>query len=301
MIRVTNVIKEFDGLRALDGVTMNIGKGDIYGLVGPNGAGKSTLIRHLTGAYRQDAGEIFVDDQPIYENRDVKARIAYIPDDLFYFIQADTMEMMRYYRGIYPKFDEKMFYRMQEFFPSIDVKCNIRRLSKGMQKQVAFWLSICCKPEIMILDEPVDGLDPVMRRQIWSILMAEVAEKQMTVLVSSHNLRELEDVCDHVGIMNKGKVIIERSLSELQGNISKIQVACQTGMPKMPQEFEILHMANTGRVYTMIVKGNPKEAKKAILTESDKLAIVDILPLTLEEIFIYEMGGVNYEVKDILF
>lgn len=301
MIRVTNVVKEFDGFRALDGVTMNIGKGDIYGLVGPNGAGKSTLIRHLTGAYRQDAGEIFVEDQPIYENREVKAKIAYIPDDLFYFLQADTMEMMRYYRGIYPNFDEKMFYRMQEFFPSIDVKCNIRRLSKGMQKQVAFWLSICCKPEIMILDEPVDGLDPVMRRQIWSILMAEVAEKQMTVLVSSHNLRELEDVCDHVGIMNKGKIIIERSLSELQGNISKIQVACQTGMPKMPKEFEILHMANTGRVYTMIVKGDPKEAEKAILTESDKLAIVDILPLTLEEIFIYEMGGVDYEVKDILF
>ena len=301
MIRVTNVMKEFDGFRALDGVTMNIGKGDIYGLVGPNGAGKSTLIRHLTGAYKQDAGEIFVEDQPIYENRDVKAKIAYIPDDLFYFVQADTMEMMRYYRGIYPKFDEKMFYRMQEFFPSIDVKCNIRRLSKGMQKQVAFWLAICCKPEIMILDEPVDGLDPVMRRQIWSILMAEVAEKQMTVLVSSHNLRALEDVCDHVGIMNKGKIIIERSLSELQGNISKIQVACQTGMPKMPKEFEILHMANTGRVYTMIVKGDPKEAEKAILTESDKLAIVDILPLTLEEIFIYEMGGVDYEVKDILF
>ena len=301
MIRVTNVMKEFDGFRALDGATMNIGKGDIYGLVGPNGAGKSTLIRHLTGAYKQDAGEIFVEDQPIYENRDVKAKIAYIPDDLFYFVQADTMEMMRYYRGIYPKFDEKMFYRMQEFFPSIDVKCNIRRLSKGMQKQVAFWLAICCKPEIMILDEPVDGLDPVMRRQIWSILMAEVAEKQMTVLVSSHNLRELEDVCDHVGIMNKGKIIIERSLSELQGNISKIQVACQTGMPKMPKEFEILHMANTGRVYTMIVKGDPKEAEKAILTESDKLAIVDILPLTLEEIFIYEMGGVDYEVKDILF
>lgn len=301
MIRVTNVMKEFDGFRALDGVTMNIGKGDIYGLVGPNGAGKSTLIRHLTGAYKQDAGEIFVEDQPIYENRDVKAKIAYIPDDLFYFVQADTMEMMRYYRGIYPKFDEKMFYRMQEFFPSIDVKCNIRRLSKGMQKQVAFWLAICCKPEIMILDEPVDGLDPVMRRQIWSILMAEVAEKQMTVLVSSHNLRELEDVCDHVGIMNKRKIIIERSLSELQGNISKIQVACQTGMPKMPKEFEILHMANTGRVYTMIVKGDPKEAEKAILTESDKLAIVDILPLTLEEIFIYEMGGVDYEVKDILF
>ena len=226
---------------------------------------------------------------------------AYIPDDLFYFMQADTMEMMRYYKGINPQFDEEKFRRMQEFFPTIDVKRNIRRLSKGMQKQVAFWLAICCNPEIMILDEPVDGLDPVMRRQIWTILMAEVEEKELTVLVSSHNLRELEDVCDHVGIMNKGKVMIERSLLELQGNISKIQVACETGAPKLPEGFEVLHVANTGRVYTLIVRGNPKEAVENIMTDAGKPVVVDALPLTLEEIFIYEMGGVDYEVKDILF
>lgn len=301
MIQVNNVVKTFDGFRALDGVNMKVEKGSIYGLVGPNGAGKSTLIRHLTGVYRPDQGEILIEGEPIYENRRVKARISYIPDDLFYFLQADTMVMMKYYRGIYPDFDEKMFFRMQEFFPSIDVKRNIRRLSKGMQKQVAFWLAICCRPELMILDEPVDGLDPVMRRQIWSILMSEVAEHKMTVLVSSHNLRELEDVCDHVGIMNKGSIMIERSLMELQGNISKVQIACQTGMPKMPKEFEVLHMSNSGRVYTMIVKGNPKEVARAVSAEEDNLAIVDILPLTLEEIFIYEMGGADYEVKDILF
>lgn len=301
MIQVNNVVKNFDGFRALDGVNMKVEKGSIYGLVGPNGAGKSTLIRHLTGVYRPDQGEILIEGKPIYENREIKARISYIPDDLFYFLQADTMVMMKYYRGIYPNFDEKMFFRMQEFFPSIDVKRNIRRLSKGMQKQVAFWLAICCRPELIILDEPVDGLDPVMRRQIWSILMSEVAEHKMTVLVSSHNLRELEDVCDHVGIMNKGSIMIERSLMELQGNISKVQIACQTGMPKMPKEFEVLHMSNSGRVYTMIVKGNPKEVARAVSAEEDNLAIVDILPLTLEEIFIYEMGGADYEVKDILF
>ena len=178
------------------------------------------------------------------------------------------------------------------------MKRTIRRLSKGMQKQVAFWLAICCKPDLLILDEPVDGLDPVMRRQIWSILMAEVAERKMTVLVSSHNLRELEDTCDHVGIMHHGKIMIERSLSDLQGNISKIQVACQNGVPKLPDDFEVLHMANTGRVYTLIVKGDPKEAEKVLLTENP--TIVDVLPLTLEEIFIYELGGVDYEVKDIL-
>ena len=301
MIQVNNVIKEFDGFKALNGVNMSVNKGDIYGLVGPNGAGKSTLIRHLTGVYKQDAGEIFIDGEPVYENRDMKNKIAYIPDDLFYYMQADTIDMMKFYKGIYKNFDEKMFYKMQEFFPNIDVKRNIRRLSKGMQKQVAFWLTICCKPELMILDEPVDGLDPVMRRQIWTILMSEVEDKKMTVLVSSHNLRELEDVCDHVGIMYQGKVIIERSLSELQGNISKIQVACPVGMPKLPPEYKVLHMSNTGRVYTMIVKGNPKEAVQAILTDQGSPVVVDALPLTLEEIFIYEMGGEDYEVKDILF
>ena len=301
MVQVNHVIKSFGDFRALDGVNMNVPKGAIYGLVGPNGAGKSTIIRHLTGVYRPDGGEIFVDGLPVYENREAKAKIAYIPDDLFYFLQADALEMMRYYKGIYAAFDEKMFYRMQEFFPSIDIRRNIRRLSKGMQKQVAFWLAICCKPELLVLDEPLDGLDPVMRRQIWGILMSEVAERQMTVLVSSHNLRELEDVCNYVGSMNKGKVMIERSLSELQGNICKIQVACPSGMPKLPREYEVLHMSNTGRVYTIIVKGNPKSAAGAITTGTEHAAIVDILPLTLEEIFIYEMGGVDYEVKDILF
>ena len=301
MIEVNNLIKEFGGFRVLDGVNMNVERGNIYGLVGPNGAGKSTLIRHLTGVYRQDAGEIFIDGQEVYENKDIKGEIAYIPDDPFYFLQADTLEMMRYYRNMYPNFDEKMFYRLQEFFPGIDMRRNIRRLSKGMQKQVAFWLALCCRPKLLILDEPLDGLDPVVRRQIWTILMSEVAEKKTTVLVSSHNLRELEDVCDHVGIMDHGKIIIERSLLDLHGNISKIQVACRAGMPKLPEDFEVLHMSNIGRVYTMIVRGNPNQAAEAIRTDRDDMAIIDILPLTLEEIFIYEMGGLGYEVKDILF
>ena len=299
MIQVNNVIKEFDGFRALDGVNMHVKKGAIYGLVGPNGAGKSTIIRHLTGVYRQDAGEVFVNGKEVFENRLVKEKIAYIPDELFYFLQADTMEMMKYYEGLYPTFDREMFFILKEYFPTIDLKRNIRRLSKGMQKQVAFWLAICCKPEVLILDEPVDGLDPVMRRQIWSILMAEVAEREMTVVVSSHNLRELEDVCDHVGIMNKGKVIIERSLSDLQGNVSKIQVACEGEVPALPEGFKVLHKSNIGRVHTLIVRGNPEEVV-AHITKDEQKSIVDVLPLSLEEIFIYEMGGVDYEVKDFL-
>ncbi len=299
MIQVSGLCKSFDKFKALDGVEMHVGEGNIYGLVGPNGAGKSTLIRHLMGVYRADAGEILIHGEPVYENREVKEKVVCIPDDLFYFLQADTLEMKHFYKGIYRDFDEKLFEKLKEYFPTIDVKRSIRRLSKGMQKQVAFWLAICCKPDVLILDEPVDGLDPVMRRQIWSILMAEVAERHMTVLVSSHNLRELEDVCDHVGIMYKGKVMIERSLSDLQGNIAKIQVAYPSGVPKLPEKFEVLHMSNTGRVYTLIVKGDPKEAREYL--EQSKPTVVDVLPLTLEEIFIYEMGGVDYEIKDILF
>ncbi|MDE6904492.1 MAG: ABC transporter ATP-binding protein [Lachnospiraceae bacterium] len=299
MIEVKNLVKQFDGFRALDSVDMHVKKGAIYGLVGPNGAGKSTLIRHLTGVYRQDAGEVKIAGETVYENPAVKEKFGYIPDDLFYFISANTYEMKRFYQGMYPKFDDKLFFKLMEFFPTIDPKKNIRSLSKGMQKQVAFWLAVCIRPELLILDEPVDGLDPVMRRQVWSIIMADVAETGSTVLVSSHNLRELEDVCDHVGIMHQGKIMIERSLSELQGSVCKIQVAFQAEMPKLPESFEVLHMSNTGRVYTLIVKGNPKDAKEQL--EKMNPMLIDLLPLTLEEIFIYELGGVDYEVKDILF
>ena len=299
MVEINNLVKEFDGFRALDGADMHVKKGAIYGLVGPNGAGKSTLLRHLTGIYRQNAGTVKIDGEDVYENARIKGKFAFIPDDIFYFMQANTMEMKRFYQGIYKNFDEKMFFRLMEFFPTIDPKKNIRSLSKVMQKQVAFWLAVCIRPELLILDEPVDGLDPVIRRQIWSIIMADVAEHNTTVLVSSHNLRELEDVCDHVGIMHKGKVIIERSLSDLQGSVCKIQVAFQAEMPKLPEGFEVLHMSNTGRVYTLIVKGDPAEAK--VQLEKMHPMLIDILPLTLEEIFIYELGGVDYEVKDILF
>ena len=292
---------DFGGLTAVADFSLIIGRTEIAGLIGPNGAGKSTLIRHITGVMRPDAGEVFVDGENVYENSSVKSKMAYIPDDMFYFVQSDTIEMMKYYKGMYRNFDEKMFYRLQEFFPAIDVKRNIRKLSKGMQKQVAFWLSLCCRPKLIVLDEPVDGLDPVMRRQVWTFLLDDVTENGTTVMVSSHNLRELEDVCDHVGILNHGKIMIERSLSDLQGNISKIQIACPCGMPKLSPEFEVLHLSNIGRVYTMIVKGKSDDVIAALAQSDEKPQVVDKLPLTLEEIFIYEMGGEDYEVKDILF
>ena len=296
MIEVRNVIKEFDGFRALDNLSMTVPTGSVYGLVGPNGAGKSTIIRHLTGIYRQDSGEITVDGEPVFENPAVKSRISYIPDDIFYYSNASIREMMDFYRSIYPHFDEQRFKKLGKVF-ELDPKRQMRRLSKGMQKQAAFWIAVSLRPDILVLDEPVDGLDPVMRRQIWSIIMADVAENGTTVLVSSHNLRELEDVCDCVGIMNKGKIMIERSLNELQENIVKIQLALPDGAT-LPEGLDILHKSNTGRLQSLIMHGTQEE-----LTEKLQAAnplFIDAVPLTLEEIFIYELGGADYEVKDIV-
>ena len=260
MIQVNNVVKTFDGFRALDGLTMTVEQGSIYGLVGPNGAGKSTILRHITGIYRPDSGSVRVDGQPVYENPAVKAKISVIPDELYYFQSASTRDMMKFYRGMYPGFDDKRYQALKEAFPEVDEKQPIRRLSKGMQKQSAFWLALCCQPEVLVLDEPVDGLDPVMRRQVWSLLMGDVAQRGTTVLVSSHNLRELEDVCDHVGILSHGKVLLERSLTDLQDNVVKLQVAFQEpGLPQLPEDLKVLHTSQVGRVYTLIVRGNPAE------------------------------------------
>ena len=296
MIEVKNVTKTFDGFRALDDLTLTVPQGAVYGLVGPNGAGKSTIIRHLTGIYRQDAGTITIDGAPVFENPAVKARVAYIPDDVFYFAQATIADMMRYYRGIYPRFDAERYEKLGAVF-ALDPKRPIRRLSKGMPKQAAFWLAMCMRPAALTLDEPVDGLDPVMRRQVWSLVMADVAENGTTVLVSSHNLRELEDVCDHVGIMNGGKLLLERTLSDLQDNISKVLIALPDGAP-LPDGLDIVHQSTTGRLYTLILRGNATELTN-ILSTAQPL-FMDVVPLTLEEIFIYELGGADYAVKDII-
>ena len=298
MIEVKNVVKSFDGFRALDGLTMTVPHGAVYGLVGPNGAGKSTIIRHLAGIYRQDSGDVLVDGQPVYENTAVKRRMAVIGDDWDYCPQSGIREMAKFYAGLYPAFSWERYQKLKEVFP-LDEKLMLRRMSKGMQKQAAFWLTVCCMPEYLILDEPVDGLDPVMRRQVWSLLLGDVAERGTTVLVSSHNLRELEDVCDHVGILNHGKVLLERSLSDLQDNTVKLQVAYQgVTEPPLPAELNILHRSHVGRVYTYIIRGSSREIMRRMqITEP---VLLESIPLTLEEIFIYELGGVEYAAKDIL-
>ena len=297
MIEVRDAVKKFDGFAALDGTTLTVPAGSVYGLVGPNGAGKSTLIRHLTGIYRQDSGEVTIGGEQVWENAALKARIAAIPDDWYFFMQSTVRDMMRFYKGFYPSFSMERYEKLKEVF-NIDEKRAIRRLSKGMQKQVAFWLALSCMPDYLVLDEPVDGLDPVMRRQVWSLVMGDVAQRGTTVLVSSHNLRELEDVCDHVGIMDHGRVLLERSLAQLQDNTVKLQVVFQDGVNEAPPELPVLHASRVGRIHTLIMRMNAEEATGR-LAAYDPL-LVDAVPLTLEEIFIYELGGADYAVKDIV-
>ena len=297
MIEIRDLKKSFDGFFALNGVNATIQKGSVYGLVGPNGAGKTTLIKHLAGVFIPDSGSICIDGQPVFENLSVKSRIAYIPDDIYFFPQASILDMKKYYKSIYPSFDEVRFQKLQEIFP-INPKKSLKRFSRGMQKQAAFWLGICIRPDIMLLDEPVDGLDPVMRRKVWSILLQDVAEKEMTVFVSSHNLRELEDVCDHVGIMHEGRIVLERSLSELQNNIVKLQVAFEGKLPEEIAKLNILSKQSSGRIWILIVRGNREDILNHVHTLNPLL--VDALPLSLEEIFIYELGGMDYAVKNIV-
>ena len=297
MIEVKNAVKTFDGFAALNDATLSVPTGAVYGLVGPNGAGKSTIIRHLTGIFRQDSGTVRIGGEDVWENAALKARIAAIPDDWYYFPQASIAEMAKLYAGAYPSFSWERYERMKQVFPLNDRQM-LRRMSKGMQKQAAFWLTMCCMPEYLILDEPVDGLDPVMRRQVWSLLLGDVAERGTTVLVSSHNLRELEDVCDHVGIMNQGKVLLERSLSELQDTTVKLQVVYPGEEPRLPAELNILHHSAVGRVHTYILRGD----RESILNRMQITAplLLEAIPLTLEEIFIYELGGADYAVRDIV-
>ncbi len=298
MIEIKKVSKTFGKVKALDETTLTVQSGTVYGLVGPNGAGKSTLIRHLTGIYQPDSGSITVDGQPVFDNPEVKSRMLCIYDDIYHYMHATTRDLMKFYRGIYPTFDVGRYEKLKSVFSEVDERTPLRSLSKGMLKQSAFWLSMSCRPEILVLDEPVDGLDPVMRRQVWSILMGDVAEHGTTVLLSSHNLRELEDVCDHVGIMHHGRVLLQRSLSELQDSVTKIQVLFPEAAPEKPENLHVLHQSSVGRMQTYILRC-PPDLAQAKLSVYNPL-YMEALPLTLEEIFIYELGGMDYAVQDIL-
>lgn len=290
LITAKNVVKKFDKFTALNHFNMNVPEGSIYGLVGPNGSGKTTTIKHLIGMYKQDEGEILVNDEKVYDNEKIKTKIAYISDDLYFFHGYSIKDMAKFYSKIYKNFSFEKFDNLQKIF-NIDVKRKVNKLSKGMKKQVAFWLTISCNPEIMILDEPIDGLDPIMKENVWKILLEEVKKRKMTVIISSHNLKELENVCTNIGIMKNGEMVLEKELEKKDNNIQKMQIVFSNNsqISRIREKLSILKEEKVGSVYYFIVKGTQKEIEEIL--SKYKLTLMEFLPLSLEEVFMFENGG----------
>ena len=298
MIQVKNVTKYFDNFKVLDDFSLNVRKGTIYGLVGPNGAGKTTIINYINGVLKPLEGDITINGIPVYENVNVKQRVLSIADDWFYYSTYTIKQMARFYADIYPQFNFQRYEAIKEIF-KIDEKRQIRKLSKGMKKQVAFWLVLSAMPEVLILDEPLDGLDPVMRKQVLNLVIADVADRDMTVLVSSHNLRELEDICDWVGIIHQGRMIIEKPLDDLKGSVHKYQMVLEESVAqKLEQSENVLHISKTGSVYNVIMRGEAQSTHENLKKLSPVLC--ERISLTLEEVFIYELGGLGYDFKNII-
>jgi len=299
MIEVSEVSKKFADLEALKDLSLSVRKGSIYGLVGSNGAGKTTLLKLIAGIYLEDSGSITIDSEAVFENTPLKARMVFIPDQLYFFNNYTIKDMASFYSSINANWSQERFDKLATVF-NIETNRRIRTLSKGMQRQVAFWLGFSLLPEIMILDEPLDGLDPVMRQKVKNLMVQDVADREMSVIISSHNLRELEDICDYIGILHQGKLLIQKDLDELKADIHKIQLAFAEAVPSaLFEELPILFREQRGSVHIMIMRGNDQAIMNRL--QAYHPAILDILPLTLEEIFIYEMGDNGYEIQNIIY
>lgn len=297
MIQVDGLYKNFDDFMALSGLNVHVDKGSIYGLIGVNGSGKTTLIKHLTGVLRPDQGSITMEGEEVFDNIRIKEKLGYIPDDLYFFNSYNIKEMSGFYSKMYPSWNQERYETMRREFDLSPTR-KISKFSKGMQKQAAFILTMSTMPDYLILDEPIDGLDPIVRKIVWNYVVTDVAERQMTVLVSSHNLREMEGICDSIGILSQGRMIIERDLDVLKSDIHKVQVAFQTENGGNYEGLNILHKEKRGSVELLIIR-NAKNVVEEVIGNQNP-AVFDVLPLSLEEIFIYEMGGKNSEIQSIL-
>ena len=299
MIDVQLLSKHFDHLEAIRELNLTVRKGSIYGLLGSNGAGKTTLLKTLAGIYREDAGRVLIEGEPIYENLALKQRMVFIPDTLYFFPGHTIDEMAAYYRSLYPRWNQERYLQMASLFP-MDRGQKIHQLSKGMQRQAAFWLALSTMPDLLILDEPLDGLDTVMRHKVKNLLVQDVAQRQMTVLISSHHLKELENFCDHVGLLHQGQLILEKEIDDLKNDVHKIQVAFHKAPdPHLFDNLKLLRKDQWGSVTLLVARGSRQELLSQL--KESQPAVLDVLPLTLEEIFIYEMGDHGYELDTITF
>ncbi|NMB07617.1 MAG: ABC transporter ATP-binding protein [Tissierellia bacterium] len=298
MIRGYNIDKYLGRDKILNNVNINVNKGSIYGLIGPNGAGKTTLLKTLVDIYEPEKGEVFILGESIKDNTKIKAKIGYVADNLKFYPNFKLEDTVDFYRNTYPFWDEEKFIQLKNIF-KLEEKKKLKSLSKGMKTQLALMLNLSISPKILILDEPTSGLDPVIKRKVLDIIIDEVAENETTVLISSHHLGELERICDYIGIIHEGQILLEDSIEHLKLNVRKIQVAFKNGLPEeIKNNPDVLSIENRGKVYEIIVNENMDIFMESIKKHNPIL--LETIDMSLEEIFVYKMGGVGYGFEDII-
>ena len=299
MIKAENLTKKFDTIVAVDHVSAEIRDGSVFGLIGTNGAGKSTFLRMLSGILKPDEGNVTIDGKPVFENEAVKERFFYISDDQYYFNNATPADMMSFYAKVYPAFDKARFQSLMEKF-GLDTRRKIQTFSKGMKKQLSVICGICANTDYLFCDETFDGLDPVMRQAVKSLFANDMAERNLTPIIASHNLRELEDICDHVGLLHRGGILLSRDLDDMKLNIHKVQCVLKEGMEE--SDLTALNRIKTekrGKLYTITVRGSKEEIEG--LVESYQPIFYEMIPLSLDEIFISETEVAGYDIKKLIF
>ena len=299
MIQAVNLTKRFDDIVAVDHINATIKDGCVFGLIGTNGAGKSTFLRLMSGVLKPEEGHVTIDGHEVFENTEAKRRFFYISDEQFFFSNATPEEMLRYYRAIYQRFDEARFHKLMSSF-GLSEKRKIHTFSKGMKKQVSVICGICAGTDYLFCDETFDGLDPVMRQAVKSLFAADMADRNLTPIIASHNLRELEDICDHVGLLHKGGILLSRELDDMKLNIHKLQCVLQPGMSAEDLvALDKLNVEQRGSLITLVVRGTREEVE-AIMASYNPV-FFECIPLSLEEIFISETEVAGYDIKKLIF
>jgi ABC-2 type transport system ATP-binding protein len=296
MIEALNVEKTFDRVKAVNGVTLKIQDAEVFGLVGTNGAGKSTLLRMMAGVLIPDHGTVCLDQRPVYDNPEVKRDLFFIADDAYFFPNSTAMDMMQYYSRIYPSFDTERFQKLCGGF-ELDVTRKVADYSKGMKKQLSILLGICSGTKYLLCDETFDGLDPVVRQGVKSLFAGEMADRGLTPVIASHNLRELEDICDHVGLLHKGGVLLSENIEDMKLELQKVQCvfASEQDQHKAEDQMDIMVHETRGRLHTYTVRG--KRSDIEVIFRGVDTVFFEILALSLEEIFISETEVVGYDVR----
>lgn len=297
MMKAINLVKRFDEKIALDHLNTEIRRGCIYGLVGPNGSGKSTLMRLMSGVYQPDGGRITLEGEDVYENIKAKDRIIYLSDDLFFPAKTTTHELMQFYRGLYSGFSMETYNRLTGCFP-IDTKKPLSTFSKGMRRQAALMVALSCHADYLLLDEAFDGLDPVIRLLVKKLIAEQIEDFGTTVVISSHNLRELEDLCDQIGLLSSGQLLFEKDIDALKLGFCKVQAAFDHPVDWEATGLEILEKKERGMLVSLLVRGSAEETLPRLEVQNPRFA--EAIPMTLEEVFIGEMEAVGYDYNNIL-